>query len=117
MNRIAQMPDEAILDAVTPIMDNLMQGSAEIDHAKHTRDFTDRMKAQISPERLEAICRDYQARIGFFGKREFVSLFRRERSVAVVWRQWASGSSDEFVAEAVFVPAGEAWQVDHAMVF
>lgn len=117
MNRIAQMSDQAILAAVTPIMDNLMEGSAEIDHAKHTRDFTDRMKALLSPERLDAICREYQARIGFFGTREFVSLFRREGSVAVIWLQQALGSNDQFVAEAVFVPAGEAWLVDHAMVF
>lgn len=61
-----------------------MEGSAEIDHAKHSCDFTERMKTQLSPERLDAICGDYQARIGFFGKREFVCLFRRERSVAVI---------------------------------
>lgn len=114
---IAQLSDEAILDGVTPIMDNLMEGSALIDHAMHTRDFTDRLKGQISPERLEALCRDYQSRIGLFGKREVIGLFRREQSVAVVWRQWASRSDDEFVAEAVFVPAAKGWQVDHAMVF
>lgn len=117
MNRIAQLSDDSIITAVTPIMDNLMEGSTEIDHRRHTRDFTDRLRSQISPERLDTICRDYQARIGFFGKREVVGLFRRERSVAVVWRQWASGTSDELVAEAVFVPVGDGWQVDHAMVF
>lgn len=117
MKPIAQMSDEAILEAVTPLMDNLMAGSSRIDYPQHTRDFTERMKAQISPERLEAICRDYQGRIGFFGKRDVVGLFRREGSVAVVWRQWASGSRDEFVAEAVFVQTGDVWQVDHAMVF
>lgn len=84
MNPIADMSDAAILDAVTPIMDQLMEGSTKIDHARHTHDSTDRMKALLSPERLEAICRDYQTRIGFFGKREFCCLFRRERSVAVI---------------------------------
>ncbi|MEZ5922706.1 MAG: hypothetical protein R3C60_15345 [Parvularculaceae bacterium] len=117
MITIAEMSDREILNGVIPIMDNLMQGSAEIDYAKHTRDFTERMKAQLSPERLESICRDYQAKIGRFGPREIVRLFRREHSVAVVWRQLATGSQDEFVAEAVFVPAGDSWRIDHAMVF
>lgn len=117
MTPIDSMSDADILEAVTPLMDNLMAGSIQIDHAMHTRDFTDRLKAQISPQRLAALCEEYQARIGCFGRRELVAIFRRERSVAVVWRQWASGSSDEFVAEAVFVPAGDRWQVDHAMVF
>ena len=117
MISIAHMSDAAILAAVTPIMDNLMQGSTDVDYDLHTRDFTDRMKGLLSPERLSAICRDYQARIGYFGKREFVALFRREASVAVIWRQWTSASQDEFVAEAVFKPVGDAWRVDHAMVF
>lgn len=55
---------------------------------------------------LAAICADDQSRIGFFGRREFVALFRRQASVAVVWKQQCSRSADEFVAEAVFVPHG-----------
>lgn len=37
-------------------------------------------------------------------------------SVTVILRQWTSASQDEFVAEAVFTPIGEACRVDHAMV-
>ena len=36
--------DCGILAAVEPIMDDLMQGSTKIDHARHTRDVTDRIK-------------------------------------------------------------------------
>jgi hypothetical protein len=117
MASIRTMSNELVLTDLTPIMDNLMQGSAEINYAKHTRDFTDRLKAQLSSERLEQLCRDYQKRIGHFGRREFVALFRREHSVAVIWRQQVSRSDDELVAEAVFVPIAAGWQVDHAMVF
>ena len=85
MNLFAQT-DIDILNAINPIMDNMMQGSTEIDHAKHCRDFTDRMKAIVTPERLECMCKDYQSRWGYFGKREFVALFKRTDSIAVIWK-------------------------------
>ena len=117
MPSIADLSDREILAIVEPIMDNLMQGSTEIDHARHTRDFTARMRAMVTPERLQAMCADYQQRIGTFEAREFRALFRRSTSVAVVWKQTCSRSTDEFVAEAVFVPTDGKWLVDHAMVF
>lgn len=66
---------------------------------------------------VREMCADYQARIGWFEEHEFVALFRRKKSVAVVWKQTCSKSADEFVAEAVFVPENGKWLVDHAMVF
>ena len=111
------MSDKEILAIVEPLMNNLMEGSTEIDHAKHTRDFTQRMKDIVTEERLEKMCADYQARIGFFIDRELVGIFRRSNSVAVVWRQWSSKTSDEFVAEAVVVEQDGRYLVDHAMIF
>lgn len=114
---LAKRSDEQILKVVTPIMDNLMAGSTEIDHEKHTRDFTERMKAIVTKEALEKMCLAYQAKWGFFEEREFVALFRRESSIAVVWRQFCSNTDDEYVAEAVFVESDGSCLVDHAMVF
>ena len=114
---LATLPDEQILDIANPLMDNLMEGSREIDHEKHTRDFTKRLKVIVTADRLEAMCKDYQARIGFFEKREFVSLFRRKNSVAIVWKQWSSKTTDEYVAEMVVVEHDGRYLVDHAMIF
>ena len=33
---LLSMSDDEILEAVNPLMDNLMAGSTEIDHDKHT---------------------------------------------------------------------------------
>ena len=52
-----------------------MEGSTEINHEKHTRDFTDRMKRIVTKEYLEKVCKRYQAEWGYFGKREFVAVF------------------------------------------
>ena len=50
---LANKSDMEILAIADPIMDNLMEGSTEIDHEKHTRDFTDRMKRIVTKEFLK----------------------------------------------------------------
>lgn len=114
---LSKKSDEDILAVANPIMDNLMEGSREINHAKHTRDFTDRMKNIVTPEYLENICRDYQARWGYFTDREFVAIFRRPASVAIIWKQWCSKQPGEFVAEMVLVEQDAKYLVDHAMIY
>ena len=80
-----------ILVVADPIMDNLMEGSTAIDHEKHTRDFTT--------------------------NEEFVAVFRRPQSVAIVWKQWFTKQAGEYVAELVLVEKESTYLVDHAMVF
>ncbi len=109
--------DADIIEILESIMDNLMTGSSEIDHAKHTQDFSARIKHHLSPEQLAQICNDYQSRWGHFTTREFVYLFRRADSIAVVWKQHVSKIPDELVAEAVFKEENGRIVVDHAFVF
>jgi hypothetical protein len=106
-----------ILAIVNPIMDNLMAGSTEIDHAKHTRDFTDRLKAIVGEVNLQEICKRYQAEWGFFAGRECVAIFRRPESVAVIWKQSCTKQAGEFVAELVLVEQNGQYLVDHVMVY
>ena len=112
MNLLA-MTDEEILGEITPIMDNMMEGYTEINHAKHIQDFTERMKAIVTPDQLEIICNDYQSKWGIFGKREYIALFRRRNSIAVVCKQYCTKSTDEYVAEAVFVEHDNRLLIDH----
>ena len=72
--------DADIINIITPIMDNMMTGSSLINHSQHSRDFTDRMKAIVTPECLQQMCTAYQAEWGLFDRREFVALFRRKSS-------------------------------------
>ena len=116
MNLLSKLDDE-ILEVVNSLMDNLMDGSTEIDHAKHTRDFSSRIINHISPDQLEKICKGYQAKWGTFQRREFISLFRRSDSVAVIWKQFVSKIPDEFVAEAVFKEENGRVVVDHVLLF
>lgn len=114
---LSQTSDAEILAVADPIMDNLMDASTAIDYHRHIRDFTDRLKNVLSKERLEWICQDYQSTKGFFAKREFVAVFRRPESVAVIWRQCFTEQPGDFVAEMVLVHQGGKYLVDHVMVF
>lgn len=114
---LAQKSDEEILAVADPIMDNLMEASTAIDYERHIRDFTDRAKSVLSKSALDSICKEYQSTKGFFAKREFVAVFRRPESVAVVWRQAFTKAPGEFVAELVLVQKGGKYLVDHVMVF
>jgi hypothetical protein len=114
---LTQKSDADILAIVGPIMDNLMDASTSIDYGQHTRDFTERAKSVLSRDALQSICEHYQNARGFFAKREFVAVFRRPDSVAVVWRQWFTTVPGEFVAELVLVQRDGRYLVDHVMVF
>ncbi len=98
-------------------MDNLMEASVAVDHARHTRDFTDRLKKIATPAHLEAVCKRYQAEKGFFAQRTFVAIFRRPGSAAIVWRQRFTRAEGDFVAEMLLVETDSGCLVDHVMVF
>lgn len=108
--------DAALLEIFDPMMDNCLAGSNEINHAKHVRDFTERLRTIVTDENLQAQCASYQPRLGTFERREFVCLFRRERSVAVVWRQFFTQSDDEFVNQANFVHLEGRVLIDHCLI-
>ena len=115
--KLVEQSDEAILAVADPIMDNLMQASTEIDHARHVRDFTARLKKIVTREHLEKVCRRYQSEWGFFYSRKFVGIFRRSDSVVIVWKQFCTRIEDEFVAEMVLVEEDGKHLVDHVIVF
>ena len=112
-----KMTEQEILAIATPIMDNLMQASTDIDHAKHVQDFTDRAKAIVTKEHLERVCEKYQAEKGCWGKREPVAVLRRPDSAAIIWKQFCSKAEGEYVAEIVLIHKDGRFLVDHAMVF
>lgn len=114
---LATKSDADILLVANPIMDNLMEASTAIDYDRHVRDFTDRLKQGLSRQQLVRICQDYQSSKGYFAEREFVAVFRRPDSVALVWKQRFSRQPGDFVAEMVLVQQDGRYLVDHVMVF
>lgn len=113
----ATMSDQEILALVNPMMDNLMEASTRIDHAAHTRDFTERIRAIVTPEHLAAVCRKYQEERGFFAAREPIALLRRPGAVAVLWKQHFTKAPGDFVAEALVVEREGRYLIDHVMVW
>ena len=62
------MSEQQLLAIANPIMDNLMDASTQIDHARHVRDFTDRLKAIVTPDYLECVCQQYRSEERRVGK-------------------------------------------------
>mgnify|MGYP003624344767 CR=1 FL=1 len=112
-----EMSEKEILDIATPIMDNLMDASTNIDHEAHIRNFTDRMQNIVTKEYLQRVCEQYQQEKGFFSDRKFVATFKRPDSVAIIWNQSFTKAKGEFVAEMVLVHQGGEFLCDHVMVF
>lgn len=112
-----EMDDHQILSIANPIMDNLMNASTEIDHSRHIRDFSDRLKRIVTKDYLETVCKDYQSDKGYFENREFIALFKRPQSAAIIWKQTFSKAKGEFVAEMVLVHQNGKFLCDHVMVF
>jgi hypothetical protein len=112
-----KMSEKEILEIANPIMDNLMDASTHIDHERHIRDFTDRMKNIVTEDYLQKICKSYQSEKGFFSERIPVAVFKRPDSAAIVWKQSFTKAKGEFVAEMVLVHHNGKYMCDHAMVF
>jgi hypothetical protein len=114
---LESMSEDEILRVANPIMDNLMEASTAIDHERHIRDFSDRMKAIVTKEYLQKVCEKYQKEKGYFSRREPVAVFKRPGAAAIIWRQWFTSAPGEFVAEMVLIEKDGRFLVDHAMVF
>ena len=117
MFTLCQKTDDEILNIIEPLIDHMLEGSTERNHSKHVADFTNRLKVIVTEENLSRQCEDYQNHLGYFARREFVSLFRRKNSLAATWRLFFTKSEDEFVLEAMFVERDGKLQIDHCMIF
>ena len=114
---LESMSEAEILGIANPIMDNLMDASTAIDHERHVRDFSERMKALVTKEHLQKVCEKYQREKGYFSRREPVAVFKRPGGAAISWRQWFTKAPSEFVAELLLLHKDGKFQVYHAMVF
>ena len=112
-----KMSEKEILDIANPIMDNLMEASTGIDHERHTRDFTDRLRRIVTRDYLQKVCAEYQAEKGFFSERKPVAVFKRPDSAAIVWKQSFTKAKGEYVAEMVLVRQKGRFLCDHVMIF
>lgn len=112
-----EMSEDEILHLANPIMDNLMDASTKIDHERHVKDFTERMRNIVTKEYLQKVCEKYQAEKGFFSDRQTIAVFKRPNSAVIIWKQSFTKAQGEFVAEMVLVHQNGKYLCDHAMVF
>jgi hypothetical protein len=108
-----QMSEEEIINIAKPIIDNFMDASTKIDHKRHVRDFTDRLKSVVTEEHLKTVCERYQKEKGFFAERKLVKVFRRPDSALIVWSQTFTKVSGEYLVDMVLVHKDDKFKVGH----
>lgn len=111
-----EITEEEILNIVNPIMDNLMQASTDIDHEKHIKDFSKKMKEIVTKENLQKQCKEYQEKLGYFSNRELIGIVRKETDVRVFWKQWYTKSKNEFLAFIHLVEINGKYEVVNASI-
>lgn len=117
MMKLALQSDDEIRAIIEPMIDRMLEGSTQRDHAAHVQNFTARLKVIVTEENLARQCESYQDEVGFFRKRDFIALFRRRHSIAATWRLFFTKTDDEFVLEAMFVMRDGRLQIEHCMIF
>lgn len=108
-----EMSEEEIINIATPIIDNYMDASTKIDHKRHVRDFTDRLKGVVTEEHLKTVCERYQREKGYFSERKLVKVYRRPGSALIVWSQTFTKTSGEYLVDMILVHKNGKFQVDH----
>ena len=108
------LKNEQILSIVEPLMQNCLDGSNEDNYEKHTLNFTGRMKGIVTPDELKRQLSS-EPRI-YFRERQFIELFRRVDSIAVVWKQRISSCDDELINQAIFKEEKGEILIDHCMI-
>jgi len=111
-----EIPEEEIIKIANDMMDNLMDASTSIDHVRHVKDFTQRLKSIVTKEHLQDVCEQYQKEKGFFAQRDLISVLCRPDSAVVVWKQRFTKVSGEYLAEMIIVHKNGKFLIDHTWV-
>ena len=111
-----EMDEEQIVAIANPMMDNLMEASSYIDHQRHVKDFTIRLKSIVTKEHLQRVCEQYQSEKGFFSDRDLIAVLRRPNSAIITWRQKFTKVRGEYLAEMILVHKDGKYLIDHTWV-
>jgi len=81
------LDDQAVLNVIEPMMDDVMSGVANRDYARHSQHFSVDLKSTLSSEDFLMLCDKRESLWGRPGQRDVVTIFRKEKSFSVVWHQ------------------------------
>lgn len=107
----SNLTDKEILDIANPLMENIIETTEETDYKILSKDFTKRLKSIVTEEAFERQLAEND--LGKFEKRELLSIIHKKHSIFVLWKQWFSGSDEEFLAEIAIVHKDGKFLVDH----
>jgi len=106
------LDDQAVLNVIEPMMDDVMSGVANRDYARHSQHFSVDLKSTVSSDTFLAQCDKQEGLWGRPGQRDVVTIFRKEKSFSVVWHQHYDKTEDQVLAVATVALKGGRYFVD-----
>ena len=107
-----ELDDQAVLNVIEPMMDDVMSGVLNRDYAHHSCHFSVDLKSSITADAFLAKCEHWEAMWGRPGQREKVAIFRKEKSFTVLWHQLYDNTEDQILAATTVAVKGGRYFVD-----
>lgn len=67
-----------------PVLDNILEGIAERDYEKFSRDFSERMKEAVPPDDFDAMVTTLETRLGTYAGRSFTNATQTKSATDLV---------------------------------
>lgn len=107
-----ELDDQAVLNVVEPMMDDVMTGVDQRDYALHSCHFSVDLKSTLTSEAFLQRCDLQEARWGRPAQRDIVTIFRKEKSFTVLWHQHYDRTEDQVLAVTTVAVKGGRYFVD-----
>lgn len=106
------LDDQAVLNVIEPMMDDVLSGVSNRDYTRHTQHFSVDLKSTVSSDQFLAQCDKWETLWGRPSQRDVVTIFRKEKSFSVVWHQHYDKTEDQVLAVATIAVKGGRYFVD-----
>jgi len=107
-----ELDDQAVLNVIEPMMDDIMSGIINRDYAQHSSHFSVDLKSCTNNDTFKAQCDQWDKQWGRPGQRERVTIFRKEKSFTVLWHQLYDKTEDQVLAVTTVALKGGRYFVD-----
>lgn len=93
--------EEEVLEIASPILDNLIEGSNEMDYEKISKHFSEKMLEEVDEENLNKQWESNDILTSLSTRREYLGCLYRGRFVIILWKQLSFKVQGDYLAKLV----------------
>lgn len=94
-----------------PILDGILEGFAEDDYVKYSKDFDDMLKESISEKKFLETDSQIRGSIGNYKSREYLGFLVNGEMTVVLWKARFDKSEDDVLIKLVVSKRGDKYPV------